>query len=470
MHQKIYESVERFWQTSMLAALEDFIRIPALSPDFDNSWEKTGHLAFAVEQAKAWAQKQGIRGLKCEIVKDEGCTPCLLVEIEPSSADKFERSVFFYGHLDKQPENEGWDADKSPWVPVLQNGRLYGRGSVDDGYAFYSLLGAVKVMQELGFAHPRCVGLFETCEESSSRHYEAYLDKCRQRLGDIGLVIALDSTCGDYDRLWIVRSLRGMLGGVLKVQTLTEGVHSGEASGIAPSSFMVLRNLLDRLENSATGEMLPQAFKTEISDETVEENRQVAALLGDEVWSHFPFAGATQPLSRDALTCLLNRGWRPEMTVTGIDGVPKVENAGNVMRVFTAAKIGIRLPPGVDAVKASRALSQIVTENPPFQAKVSYSSTVESDGWTAPQTAPWLQKAFEESSQAFLGNAPCYFGMGASIPLLNVFSKTWPKAQFMVAGGLGPNSNAHGPNESLHIEYALKLIASIVWIVANYKE
>ena len=164
MLKKIYNKVTHEWDTSVEEALKSFIRLPALSPDFDKKWEENGVLLKALEDAQAWAEKQGIKGLRCEIIKDDGFTPCLFVEVDATSDKKFERSVFFYGHLDKQPPNEGWDQDKSAWEPVIQNGRLYGRGAVDDGYAFYTSLAAVKALQTLGIPHPRCVGLFETCE------------------------------------------------------------------------------------------------------------------------------------------------------------------------------------------------------------------------------------------------------------------------------------------------------------------
>ena len=158
MLKKIYNEVTREWATSVEEALKSFIRLPALSPDFDKRWEENGVLLKALEEARAWVEKQGIKGLRCEIIKDKGFTPCLFVEVEATSDKKFERSVFFYGHLDKQPPNEGWDPDKSAWEPVIQNGRLYGRGAVDDGYAFYTSLAAVKALQTLGSPHPRCVG------------------------------------------------------------------------------------------------------------------------------------------------------------------------------------------------------------------------------------------------------------------------------------------------------------------------
>ena len=470
MQKKIYREVESLWDKSLLPALKEFIHIPALSPDFDARWEENGNLMKAVLQAKDWAEKQGVKGLKCEIVVHRGHTPCLLVEIGEQGCPETTKSVFFYGHLDKQPENEGWDKNKSPWNPVVEDGKLFGRGAVDDGYSFYTCIGAIKALQNLAIAHPRCVGLFECCEESSSRHYEEYLKETEDKLGPIGLVIALDSASGDFERLWITHSLRGMIGGIIDAQALKAGVHSGEASGIVPSSFMILRSLLDRIERSSTGEIIPEVFHCEIPASALEETKAVADLLGDEVWSLFPWYGESSPLHTDPFSCLLHRNWRPALSVTGADGIPSIEAAGNVMRVHTALKVGMRLPPLVDAEKASQAFGQIVCEDPPFNVGLSYKPTVASTGWQAPQEAAWLKRAFEESSLAYWGNLPCYLGMGASIPLLNLFNRIWPEAQFMVAGALGPNSNAHGPNESLHLGYAVRLTAAIAWIISQYED
>lgn len=470
MLHKIYEQMNHLWDDSVEEALKEYVRLPALSPDFDRDWEKNGILHESLMQAKAWAEKQGIVGLHCEIIQHPGFTPCLFVEIKAQNRPVSEGSVFLYGHLDKQPENHGWDEDKGPWKPVIQNGRLYGRGSVDDGYAFYTSLSAIKALQTLGIAHPRCVGLFETCEESASRHYEEYLEDCAQKIGNIGLVVALDSCSGDYDRLWVTDTLRGMIGGAIEVRTLTAGVHSGEASGIVPGSFMILRHLLDRIEDSRTGEIIPRVFHTGIPPEACEQTREVAQIEGDQIWKAYPWYGATEPLTKDPFEGLLNRNWRPELTVTGIDGIPSVENGGNVMRPFTRAKIGLRLPPDVDAQTASKEFGRIVTENPPFNADVHFEPVVASNGWVAPRRARWLKEAFSVSSETLWGEEPGFLGMGGSIPLLNVFTSRWPHAQYMVAGALGPGSNAHGPNESLHIEYCKKLISSVAYVIAKYED
>ncbi len=467
MIEKIFEQVKDEWDRTTEQAIKDFVQIPALSPDFDKKWEENGILLKAVEFAKDWAEKQEIKGLTTKIVQEEGFPPCLYVEIAAGEGYETQDSVFLYGHLDKQPPNHGWDEDKGPWQPVVKDGKLYGRGAADDGYSFFCSLAAVKALQALNIPHPRCVGLFETCEESGSAHYETYLKHLEKQLGEIGLVVALDSSCGDYDRLWVTNSLRGMIGGAIKVEVLKEGVHSGEASGIVPSSFMIIRNLLDRVEDSKTGKVIGIPFHTVLTHEVLKQSKKIAKILGDRVWEQFPWAGETTPLNEEPMECIIRRNWEPALTITGVDGVPSVENGGNVLRPWTRIKIGMRLPPNVEASLASQAFKDIITERPPFNAQVDYEPVVVSNGWVAKEPAKWLKKSFKKASKSLWGNDFCYLGMGASIPLLNIFSKEWPNAQFLVAGVLGPKSNAHGPNEFLHIDYAQKLTASVAYIIAK---
>ncbi len=460
---KIYNEFLKIWDSSTEKALKEFIKLESLSPDFDKNWEENGLLRASLVQAEQWAQRQGIRGLRTEIVGKPGRTPCLFVEVQASEGCETGKTVFMYGHMDKQPPNEGWDADKGPWKPVLEDGKLYGRGGADDGYSFYCQLSALKALQTLGIEHPRCVGLFETCEESGSRHYEDYLEEFKEKLGNVGLVIALDSSCGDYKRLWVTRSLRGMIGGALEVKVLEVGMHSGEASGIVPSSFMIARNLLDRVEDSSTGLIKGEAFHMSITDDIRKDCAKVAEALGDGVVTQYPWEGNTRPLHQSPEDCVLYRNWFPAMTITGVDGMPSVEDGGNVLRPFTRLKVGMRLPPAVDAGKAADAFEEIVTGNPPFNAEVAFVPTVKSNGWMAKSASPWLTQAFEESSRTLWGKDFCYLSIGASIPLMNVFDRAWPDAQFFVAGVLGPKSNAHGPNEFLHVDYVCRLGAAVAY-------
>jgi acetylornithine deacetylase/succinyl-diaminopimelate desuccinylase-like protein len=474
------DQVSKAWDHDILAQLKAYIAVPSKSPMFDADWAQHGYIDTVMRNAAAWVEAQKIPGLKLEIVRMEGRTPVMFFEVPASNGDgpttiDSNQTVLMYGHLDKQPEFSGWRSDLGPWTPKYENGKLYGRGGADDGYAVYASIAALQALKSQKAAHPRIVGLIETCEESGSYDLLPYVDALRPRLGDVALVICLDSGAGNYDQLWLTSSLRGNATGVLKVEVLTEGVHSGDASGLVPSSFRIMRQVLDRLEDSATGRLLPASFHCEVPADRLAQAQATAAILGEEVYKRFPWAhydcdGATAfalPTTTDPLQALLNRTWTPTLSVTGAEGFPDFKNAGNVLRPYTAFKISLRLPPLVDAPTAVQELKALLEDNAPYQARVTFESSGGATGWNAPSTAPWFEQALNAASQAQFG-APCgYIGQGGTIPLMSMLSKGFPKAQMMVCGVLGPKSNAHGPNEFLHVPYAKKLTAAVAQVMAQ---
>ena len=471
--------ITQAWDNDIVARLAAYIEIPAKSPAFDAEWAANGYLDTVVREAAAWVDAQQVEGLALEVIRLPGRTPVIFFEIAASSgangAAKGDGTVLMYGHLDKQPEFTGWRNDLGPWTPKYEHGKLYGRGGADDGYAVYASIAAVQALQSQKLAHPRILGLIETCEESGSYDLLPYVDALRTRLGDVALVICLDSGAGNYDQLWLTTSLRGLASGVLKVEILTEGIHSGDASGLVPSSFRIMRQVLDRLEDSATGRLLPASFHCEVPAERLAQAKATAAILGDELYKRFPWAhydcgGSTQfalPTTTDPVQALLNRTWLPTLSVTGADGFPEFKNAGNVLRPYTAFKLSLRQPPLVDAGEAVQKLKALLEDDAPYQANVTFQSGGGATGWNAPDTAPWFEQALNAASQAHFG-APCgYIGQGGTIPLMNMLSQGFPKAQMMVCGVLGPKSNAHGPNEFLHVPYAKRLTAAVAQVIAQ---
>jgi acetylornithine deacetylase/succinyl-diaminopimelate desuccinylase-like protein len=471
--------VSQAWDGDIVQRLSDYIAIPAKSPMFDADWLAHGYLETVVRNTAQWIEAQKVDGLTLEVVRLPGRTPVIFFEVaatRSAQAGVSAQTVLMYGHLDKQPEFSGWRKDLGPWTPKYEDGKLYGRGGADDGYAAYAAIAAIAALKAQKVAHPRILGLIETCEESGSYDLLPYVDALRARLGDVGLVVCLDSGAGNYDQLWLTNSLRGMASGVLRVEVLTEGVHSGDASGVVPSSFRVLRQVLDRLEDSATGRLLPGIFHCEVPPERLTQARATAGILGEEVYKRFPWAhydcgGATQsvlPTTTDPLQALLNRTWMPTLSVTGAEGFPAMKDAGNVLRPFTAFKLSLRLPPLVEAATAVQALKTLLEDNAPYQAKVTFETSGGATGWNAPDTAPWFEQALNDASQAHFGAGCGYIGQGGTIPLMNMLSQGFPKAQMMVCGVLGPKSNAHGPNEFLHVPYAKKLTAAVAQVIARF--
>jgi acetylornithine deacetylase/succinyl-diaminopimelate desuccinylase-like protein len=473
------EFVDQRWDQAIVARLSDYIRVPAKSPAFDPSWAAHGHLERVARDALTWARNQPVRGLQAEIVALDGRTPCVFFDAPSTrSGPASDQTVLFYGHLDKQPEMSGWRAGLGPWQPVIEDGRLYGRGAADDGYAIYAALTAIAALDTTGVPRPRCVGLIETCEESGSFDLPAYLEHLTPRLGQVGLLIGLDSGCGDYERLWVTTSLRGMAGGLLSVDVLREGVHSGNASGIVPSSFRILRVLLDRIDDSRTGELRDPVFQAQVPPERLEQARASGAVLGEQVWLQFPWVQQehdahthqgepARPVTTDPIEAILNRTWKATLSVIGAAGLPAPKEAGNVLRPGTALKLSVRLPPTVEAERAAQRLKQMLEADPPYGARVRFELERAATGWNAPATAPWLKQALEQASRAAYGLEPVWMGEGGTIPFISMLGERFPRAQFVITGVLGPQSNAHGPNEFLQIDYAKKLTGAMAQIVAD---
>lgn len=441
--------VAETWEREITPEITEYIRIPAKSPHFDPDWQASGHIDAAVEHMRRWAEGKiaELPGAKLEVVRLEGRTPVILIEA-PGEIDD---TVLLYGHLDKQPEMSGWSEGLGPWEPVLKDGKLYGRGGADDGYAIYASVTALLALQRQAVKRARCVVLIEACEESGSYDLPFYVDHLAERIGSPSLVICLDSGCGNYDQLWLTTSLRGLAGGRLTVEVLTEGVHSGDASGVVPDSFRLARALVSRVEDEATGEVKLPELQAQIPADRIEQAKVAAAALGEEVWRKFPFKGDTRPVTDDTVQLVLNRTWRPQLAVVGADGLPSPENAGNVLRPRTVLKLSMRLPPTVDGAEAGEALKKALTEDPPQGAEVRFEAEQAGSGWNAPPLAPWLEKAIQDASQATFGRRAALMGEGGTIPFIGMLGAKFPNAQFLITGVLGPHSNAHGPNEFLHL-------------------
>jgi acetylornithine deacetylase/succinyl-diaminopimelate desuccinylase-like protein len=454
--------VQRAWEEGILPALTDYVRIPAKSPGFDPEWRAHGHLDRAVSLIEQWCRARPVEGLRVEIIRLEGRTPVILMEV-PGRSDE---TVLLYGHCDKQPEMTGWAEGLGPWTPVVRDGRLFGRGAADDGYAAFAALTAIEALQAQGVPHARCVILIEACEESGSFDLPAYVDALAGRLGTPGLIVCLDSGCGNYDQLWLTTSLRGIVNGTLQVEVLTEGIHSG-ASGLLPDSFRIARLLLSRLEDDRTGRIVPAELHAEIPAERRDQAR--AAVQATDVYDELPVVPGMRRPAGDPVELLLDSTWRPALTVTGAGGLPAIADAGNVLRPATALKLSLRLPPTADAAAAAGHLKALFETDPPYGARVTFTPASPGSGWDAPPLAPWLEASLHAASTGFFGKPPMLKGTGGSIPFMAMLGQRFPRAQFVVTGVLGPGSNAHGPNEFLHLAFATRLTACVAHVLADHQ-
>src|SRR6266481_5318551 len=440
--------IQSRWTEDVLPALIRYIEIPAKSPAFDRDWAAHGHLDRAVALIEEWSRRRPIEGLTVETVRLPGRTPVILMEVPGTSPE----TILLYGHCDKQPEMTGWAEGLGPWVPVRRGDRLYGRGAQDDGYAAFCAL-----------------TLIEAGEESGSPDLPAYMEAFAARIGEPDLVICLDSGCGNYEQLWGTASLRGVINGVLTVEVLSEGVHSGAASGIVPSSFRILRALLSRVEDERTGEILLRDLHADIPRERIEQARAVSGMLAKRL-AEFPFVPGMRPMHDDPLAALLAGTWRPALSITGAAGLPSPTDGGNVLRPMTAAKLSLRLPPTVSSAHAAKRLKETLEAEPPYGARVRFEAETPGDGWDAPATAPWLAQAMRRASEDYFGQPAMSQGTGGSIPFMAMLGARYPQAQFMITGVLGPDSNAHGPNEYLHVPTGVRVTACVASVLADHAQ
>ncbi|MGI9272187.1 MAG: M20 family metallopeptidase [Woeseiaceae bacterium] len=463
-NQKTAEFVNGVWDDSIIPELCEYIKVPNKSPMFDPDWEQHGHMEQAVQMLETWAKSQTIKGMQVEVVRLDGRTPVLFIDV-PGDSDEV---VLLYGHYDKQPEMVGWSDESGPWVPSIRDGKLYGRGGADDGYSTFGSLTAIRALQEQGIPHAHCVVLIEGCEESGSFDLPYYIDLLRDRIGSPDLVVCLDAECGNYDQLWCTTSLRGNLTGSLRAEVLTEGVHSGSASGIVPSSFRVLRKLLSRVEDESTGQLKPEGLFVDIPKQRTDQAEKAAATLGESVYMKYPWAVDTPAPDETPYELLLNNTWRPTLSITGADGLPSLVDAGNVQLPFNTLKLSFRLPPTCDGDVAADSVKKTLESDPPALTNVEFDVESTMAGWNAPPVADWLEASMNKASEAFFGKPSMYMGTGGTIPFMGMLGEKFPDAQFLVTGLLGPSSNAHGPNEFLHIETGKRLTSCVAQVLEDH--
>jgi acetylornithine deacetylase/succinyl-diaminopimelate desuccinylase-like protein len=467
MDQGVQKTVERVWEDNILPSLSELVEVPALSPLFDTEWAAHGHLDRAIAHVHDWISARDIPGARVEVVRLPGRTPVLLVDVPPTE-DGPDDTVLLYGHLDKQPPVGGWSEGLGPWTPVVRDGRLYGRGAADDGYAGYAAITAIEAVRAHSGAHARCVVLLETGEESGSPDLPAYLEHLSDRLGTVSLVVCLDSGAADYRRLWLTTSLRGTVQVNLTVRVLDSGQHSGIASGLVPSSFRVVRQLLDRLEDSATGELLLPELNVTIPANRVAETRAAVEAVPGMVRGSISLPEGVRLVSDDEVELALNNTWRPTLSVIGADGLPPSADAGNVLRPSTTLALSFRLPPTADPHAALRAIRERLETDVPYGAHVTFGAEEAGLGWNAPDPAPWLRSALDTVSEDVFEGGWRTIGIGGSIPFMGLLHEAYPDAQFVVTGALGPDSNAHVPDESLHLAYAAKVTCAIAYVLDEH--
>ncbi len=460
----LQRTVGEFWDNKALHDLMEYIRIPAKSTAYDRFWESHGYLTQCCELGKNWV-KENVPQARTEIIQEKGKTPCLFIDI-PASNGATEESVVFYGHLDKQPEAGGWREGLGPWTPVVEKGKLYGRGAADDGYSLFSMITAVHALEHLGMPHPRIIGIFETQEESGSNDLPYFLNKFKDKFGSPKFFIILDNHCGDYEHVWLSTSLRGIISGTLRVQSMHYGVHSGTYSGMVPDPFAIAQALIARLHDPISGLVKISSCYANIPQRRIDQLKKASDVLGDLVWNHAPLLPGVQTKCTTNHEILIQETWKPALTVIGMDGLPRIEDAGNVIQSSVALRLSMRLPPDIDFEKAEKDIASALTENIPYGCQVTWQYPENHPGWSAKDNAQTVEDKFNEAAKEIFGKEAVFLGQGGSISIINTFEELFPGSAFILTGVLGPQSNAHAPDESLDLEYTKKLTAVIARVIS----
>ena len=457
---QIKEYVNRHVDQGVIPTLVEFVRIPSLSPDYDPNWETNGLLLEAMNLMIKYVDSLSIKGFTHEVLKEPG-KPWLFYGTLPAT-DPSLPTVLMYGHFDKQPHMEGWSEGLGPATPVIRGDRLYGRGCSDDGYAIPTSAVIMKALQEFSIPHGKIILIGENEEESDSSSLVYYVNLLKPRMGQIDIVVCLDSGILTYDQLWVTTSLRGIMNLDLTVKTLKAGVHSGGGSGIIPSTFRILEILLSRIEDKDTGRILVPELHTNIDPQVYIDKASTIKVINDSFLKLIPFEDGVKPVSNDLTQMYLDNTYVPTLVVTGVEGLPSLQNAGNVLQPQITLRLSIRVPPGVDSKVALEAVKRELVRDPPYNAKVSVSETSPDNGWAQKPNKEWLDDALNQASLKFFGNEALKLGEGGTIPFIGFLGESFPSSQFIITGLLGTDSNAHSVDENLDIPYLKKLTCCMI--------
>lgn len=471
MKKFIHDSMELM----VIPAICEFIKIPNQSRNYDPDWKSAKLQLQACDFAMKYAQNLNVKGLKMQLVhENEERTPFIFVEIPAfDGVNSIEdpptsKTVVLYGHLDKQPPlTDQWSEGLYPYIPVRKGNKLYGRGGADDGYAFFACTTVIKALQVSGKPHPRFVLMFETDEESSSKDMVYYMGKFKDQIGDPEVIFCFDSGTTDYDHLTLTTSLRGCLALKMRVSVLKNGVHSGDGGGVIPSSFRIMRKILNEFEDPDTGELIPELY-VDIPPEKYSQASSLLKKMGGDIDYKFPFEEGVQKMGKTPLENYINRVWKPQLAITGMSGLPSTAKAGNVLLPYTEALISMRLPPTLDAEKAAEDVSNFLDSLEILNhATFKYEFLVKSSGYVVPDYSNKLLETLRTAgAQAFL-KPLLLSGDGISIPFMKMINEVYPSVPIVMAGVLGPESNAHCPNEMLRVDYLEKLMVSMGLIFAD---
>ena len=461
--------IDKQFSLNVIPNLMNFIRIPNLSPLYDENWDTNGLLLKAANLVISFAKSLELKNAEINLIHDKGYSPLIFIDI-PASRKNDTRTVLFYAHYDKQPHGEGWDEDKSPINPVIIDGHLYGRGSADDGYALFSILTAIKTCQDYDCPMPRICCIFEGAEESTETHLIYYFNKLMPILGDnITAFIPLDSGCSDYNHLWMTNTLRGVFDFDVHIETLQNECHYGpEASGIIAENMFLIRKIFDGIIDSTNGEVKLKEFHVDQIPEIIDQQLdKEIKIIGDDYIKNIPLYDGVSPLKTTVKELLIASRWKPTCNILGIDNCPQIADKGFGIFPSMKVRMSMRLPPGINKDKAIESLKTALSANTYFGAKVSLGYYDFAEGTSFFNMTQKCQNILNKASLEFFGNESVFMGGCGSLPFIPYFQNKYPNSDIICTGVLGNDSHEHGPNENLNLDAAKKLICVLAYFLSE---
>jgi len=294
------------------------------------------------------------------------------------------------------------------------------------------------------------------------------LELSKGAIGTPDIMFCMDSGAFNWDQLWMTSSLRGIICVDVEVEAAQGGYHSGEVGGIVPETMRIMRTLLDRIDDSKTG-MCCEELNCEIPERFKTEAKFMAELSGPEMYKKYHVCEGVACMHEQGIDQMyLNNTWRANMAITGAAGLPAIQTAGNVCRPSTSMRLSIRLPPKVNPDDAYTAVTKLLTTDVPYNAKVTCTSQGKGQGWCMGELSPWLEEGIMKAGAQFWdGKKAGSYGMGGSIPFLAELGKMYPDCQIIAFGLIGPQTNAHAPNECINLPFAKKLTCALSHVMAT---
>jgi len=436
-----------------LEILKDLVRIPGIA------WEAfdANQLDKSAQAVKSLFEELGVFD-KVEILRagygdSQVGAPAI---VATRKAKNSRPTILLYAHHDVQPPGDGALWDSTPFEPEIRNGRMYGRGAADDKAGIIAHYASVKLLAEIaGADFDLGLAIFiEGEEEAGSPSFASFLETYKDQLeGDV--IVVADSGNWSTTVPAITTTLRGLASLEFEVRTLDHAVHSGMYGGAVPDAMLALVRILGSMWDENGSVTISGLFSAETSNLDYSE----AQLRSDS-----GLMPSTLPIGTGPI---LPRIWtKPALTLIGLD-YPTVALSSNTLVPSVRAKLSLRIAPGDDPERALEALKGHILAHNTLGAEITFGAVELGKPFSLGESG-WAKTLAEQSLSLAFGEKSVDIGIGGSIPFIAELERVFPSAQVLVTGVEDPDSRAHSPNESLHLEgFQSAILAQLLFLLGG---